>query len=85
MIFVKVWYYRYGEDFYGEITWDGKELKGDHESDEMTMILTSPIIAPMEDGKLRKIYPDQDPELFIKKLCWQYHGMACKVGVAKER
>ena len=66
----------------GEVRWDGKAITiSDPSSRRLDNLLTMPLHLP--GG--RELYPDDDPELFVRSLYLMYHGsyFHCEQAVEK--
>ncbi len=76
---VKVYYIKDGKSYIGYITWDGNKLTSSNDSDTLKMVMTEPIYVPLDTGGEGTLYPHDDPEQFMRKLCWQYKSYRLRV------
>jgi hypothetical protein len=76
---VIVYYLRYEKSYKGEIVWDGKNLIPSNNSDELKMVVSTPIYVVMDSGGLGIIDPLVDPEQFIRRLNLQYRSYMLRV------
>jgi hypothetical protein len=72
-----------GKERQAQIIWNGVKFIPAEDHGVIRNILKDPIYVPRKDGTTSPIYPNEDPEEFMKRLYMQYKGL-CRVSVARE-